>query len=155
MPCNVINNPSFETGALDGWYASAGNVANIVQGTIAHAGKYYLDVTGTEKVPQVSVAQDLYWLDDENEHNLTLWVRVADPIPSTGHCEVSAYLGEDPQAGAIASDFIWHADEWIQLTGSIQPPARDLTLHFVGSCVDAGKEVPAHILFDDVVLSDC
>ncbi|PYI35975.1 hypothetical protein BP00DRAFT_453660 [Aspergillus indologenus CBS 114.80] len=127
MPCNVINNPSFETGALDGWYASAGNVANI----------------------------DLYWLDDENEHNLTLWVRVADPIPSTGHCEVSAYLGEDPQADAIASDFIWHADEWIQLTGSIQPPARDLTLHFVGSCVDAGKEVPAHILFDDVVLSDC
>ncbi|PYH49290.1 uncharacterized protein BP01DRAFT_352810 [Aspergillus saccharolyticus JOP 1030-1] len=156
MSCNVLTNPSFETGTLDGWYGTSGSIATVVQGSIAYDGNYYLDVTGTAANPTASVAQDLYWLDETKTLDLTLWVRFENTISSaTGHCEVSAYLGEDPTAGAIASDIIWDSDEWLRLTGSILPEERNTTLNLVGSCIELGNATIANVLFDDVVLSDC
>jgi len=40
--CNAVINPSFETGILSPWVASAVNVAKVSNGTSAYSGDYYL-----------------------------------------------------------------------------------------------------------------
>jgi hypothetical protein len=40
--CNAVANPSFETGDLSPWRASAVNVAKISNGSTAYSGDYYL-----------------------------------------------------------------------------------------------------------------
>jgi hypothetical protein len=40
--CNVVSNPSFETGILNPWQGSAVDVAKISNGTTAYSGDYFL-----------------------------------------------------------------------------------------------------------------
>ncbi|KAL2828009.1 hypothetical protein BDW59DRAFT_171134 [Aspergillus cavernicola] len=155
MPCNVINNPSFEAG-LSSWYSSTPGVATIGTGDIAYSGSSYLDLETTVSASEATISQDLYWLDDEKTHNLTVQVRLLDPISSADSCTVSAYLGDEYTADSdIASEIIWNAGEWISLTGTILPEQRDTVLNLVGACTFSGDVQTAHVLFDDVVFSDC
>ncbi|KAL3464633.1 hypothetical protein BJX64DRAFT_253987 [Aspergillus heterothallicus] len=151
MPCNVISNPSFEAG-LESWTASG--PATVVTSPIAYAGESFLSLETTPTASTNTVTQDLYWLDTDNVHNLTVQVRVAGEIPSTSHCEVRALIGGEE----FASDIIWTGDEWVTLTGSFQPAVRDTTFSLVGYCSFAGGEGDGEyfdVYFDDVVIDDC
>ncbi|KAL4984677.1 hypothetical protein BDW68DRAFT_14102 [Aspergillus falconensis] len=158
MSCNDINNFGFE-GGLDYWYTSPGTVASVQTGDLAYAGSKYLDVTTTASNPSGVVSQDLYWLDDQRPYTLTVQFRLAETISSVNSCTVSAYLGTDPEAGAIASDFLWTAGGWETLTGEIQPPERNMTINLSAICSfgGPGAATEGHVLFDEVVFgySDC
>ncbi|KAL4875661.1 hypothetical protein BJY04DRAFT_154036 [Aspergillus karnatakaensis] len=155
MPCNVINNAGFEAG-LESWYPSSGSQASIVTGDgNAYAGNSYLDLETTTLNPGGFITQDLYWLDDANEHKLTVAVQIRDPIPTTGSCIVSAFLGSDPEAGEFASDIIWNGGEWVLLQGSVQPTERDTTINLAATCTFEGEATAVHVLWDDVVFDDC
>ncbi|KAL4924113.1 uncharacterized protein BDV17DRAFT_284934 [Aspergillus undulatus] len=152
--CNVLSNPGFEAG-LQSWYPVAGSVAAAATGDIAYAGSGYLDITTTVQNPTGTVSQDLFGLDNTKAHNFTVWVQLKDPISSVNQCTVSAYLGDDPEAGAVASDFIWNAASWVLLRGDIQPEVPDSKLNLVGLCTFSGEVTEAHVLFDEVVFAEC
>ncbi|KAL4947167.1 hypothetical protein BDW69DRAFT_178932 [Aspergillus filifer] len=152
--CNELGNYGFE-GGLNLWTVAPGTVATAATGDLAYSGNGYLDITTTVSNPSGSVSQDLYWLDTATPYNLTVQVQLENPISSVNSCEVSAYLGDDAEAGAIASDLIWNAGEWLLLRGSITPPVRDTTLNLVGRCSFSGEVTEAHVLFDEVVFGNC
>ncbi|KAL2821238.1 hypothetical protein BJX63DRAFT_379690 [Aspergillus granulosus] len=153
MPCNVINNPSFEAG-IESW--TPNGFAAVIASPVAYDGNNVLSLETAPSAPTVSVTQELYWLDTANVHNLTVQVRVEGEIPTTSHCEVRAYLGEDPEAGEFASDIIWNGGEWIQLEGSFQPTVRDTTISLVGYCTfNVADAEHIRVYFDDVIVSDC
>ncbi|KAL6236482.1 hypothetical protein BDW75DRAFT_239139 [Aspergillus navahoensis] len=158
MPCNDINNFGFE-GGLDYWYTAPSTVASVETGDLAYAGTNYLDITTTASNPAGTVSQDLYWLDDERPYTLTVQFRLREPISSVNSCAVSAYLGEDPEAGAVASDLVWSAGGWATLTGEIQPPERNMTINLAAVCNfgGPGAATEGHVLFDEVVFgyTDC
>ncbi|KAJ0413222.1 hypothetical protein BJY00DRAFT_297188 [Aspergillus carlsbadensis] len=153
MPCNVINNPSFE-GGLDSWTISG--LGAVVTSPVAYAGESFLSLETTPDAPTNTVTQDLYWLDTANVHKLTVAVRVEGTIPARSHCEVRAYTGDDSVAGEFASEVIVDGDEWLLLQGSFQPTVRDTTISLVGYCAfgESDKEY-FNVYFDDVVVDDC
>ncbi|KAL2837690.1 hypothetical protein BJY01DRAFT_220641 [Aspergillus pseudoustus] len=153
MPCNVINNPSFE-GGLSSWYTSG--PATVVTGPAAYDGDKFLSLETTPSVPTNTITQDLYWLDTANIHNLTVQVQVEGQIPASSHCEARAYIGDDADAGEFASEIIFNGGEWLTLQGSFQPTVRDTTISLVGYCAfgEADEEY-FNVYFDDVIVSDC
>jgi hypothetical protein len=113
------------------------------------------DITTTVSNPTGTVSQPLTGLDTSKPYNLLLWMRLRDRISSVNSCTVSAHLGDDPEAGAIASDFIWDAANWMLLNGTVTPTAADTTLNLVGLCSFSGDVTEAHVLWDEVTFSDC
>ncbi|KAL4750046.1 hypothetical protein BDW72DRAFT_213698 [Aspergillus terricola var. indicus] len=158
MSCNDISNFGFESG-LSSWYTAPSTVASVQNGDLAYAGLYYLDIATTASNPSGTVSQDLYWLDNEQPYTLTVQFRLAETISSVNSCTVSAYLGEDPEAGAIASDFVWTAGSWETLTGEIQPTERNATINLAATCTFGGPGAitEGNVLFDEVIFgpSNC
>ncbi|KAL4861986.1 hypothetical protein BDV12DRAFT_179540 [Aspergillus spectabilis] len=155
MACNALDNPGFNGGSIDPWYPSPGSTPSIVTDDITYGGSSYLDLQTTTLTPGGFISQDLYWLDTANTYNLTVAVRIRDPIPTTGSCLVNAFLGSDPEAGEFASDIIWNGGEWVLLQGSVQPTVRDTILNLGATCTFNGEVAPAHVLFDEVIFGDC
>ncbi|KAL3471609.1 hypothetical protein BJX99DRAFT_21552 [Aspergillus californicus] len=151
MQCNVINNPGFESG-LDSWYSSATpNAIRVLTDQATYDGSSVLGVTTTSENPEVRFTQDLYWLDDEKTHNLTVQVRLRDPPPTGGACTISAYLSDEwTDETSIAGGFTTSSDFWNTVTGTVQPTERDTVLNILTYC-----SFDAEVLFDDVVFSDC
>lgn len=103
------------------------------------------------------ISQDFTGLDVGVPYNLTVQVRLLEDISSVSGCTVFAYFDKDPQAGAIASDIIWHAQSWMRLTGTVTPTEEAGTLSLGGTCgISAPGAAPeGHVLFDEVVFGDC
>ncbi|KAL4877365.1 hypothetical protein BJY04DRAFT_222116 [Aspergillus karnatakaensis] len=155
MSCVLTPNPGFEA-SISGWHTSDPSIAYVTTNpNVAYAGNNFLDLSVTTENPEVSVRTYLYDLDTTTPHNLTLYVRIDEPIPSSTHCAVEAYIGKDPEAGAIASDLFWNAGQWLRLTGLFQPTQGDDVLNIVGSCAFHDGFTSNHVLIDEVVLSDC
>ncbi|KAL2813068.1 hypothetical protein BDW59DRAFT_154966 [Aspergillus cavernicola] len=154
MSCNVVSNPSFEAG-LNGWHARPLGVATIVTGDVAYDGSNLVSLATTPDVPSATVDQYLYDLDTANTYNLTVQVRIEGDLPSANQCTFSVEAGDDPAVGTIASDFVWNAGEWIELSGTYQPTVVDTVLNFVATCSFSGDVQLLNAYFDDVILSDC
>ncbi|KAL4781788.1 hypothetical protein BJX76DRAFT_359549 [Aspergillus varians] len=153
MSCNVISNSDFESG-IHYWIPTPATSAIVESGPLAWSGTHYLDVQTTPENPSGAVYQDLYWLDDEKSHELRVQVRLPAAIPGVDSCDVYAYLGDDAEAGFIASDQV-RDGSWHQLTGTIKPDVRNTTLSLAATCSFDGEATEAEVIWDYVVFSDC
>ncbi|KAL4760960.1 uncharacterized protein BDW70DRAFT_136534 [Aspergillus foveolatus] len=149
MPCNDINNFSFESG-FDYWYAAAPNPSYTtawVQSGDDHDN--FLAIATTKDAPTGTVNQDLYWLDDEQPYELTVQFRLVEPFGPVDGCTVSALLGDDE----IASEDISTAGDWTALSGEITPPERNMTLSLRAVCGfgENGVDLQGQVWFDDVL----
>ncbi|RDW68790.1 uncharacterized protein DSM5745_08550 [Aspergillus mulundensis] len=150
MPCNDINNPSFE-GGFDFWYPGANpyyTTAWVGSGD-AYAGDQFVTIATTPEYPIGTVNQDLYWLDDEVPYELTVHFRLVEPFGLINGCTVSALLGEHE----IASLVVEEAGDWAPLTGEITPPERNMTISLKAVCGfgEGGSELQGQVLFDEVL----
>ncbi|KAF7585378.1 hypothetical protein BBP40_011099 [Aspergillus hancockii] len=150
MPCNDINNFSFESG-FNFWYPGAEPYYTTawIQSGDAYAGDKFLAIATTEDTPTGMVSQDLYWLDDEKPYELTVHFRLVEPFGPVDGCTVSAFLGKDE----IASDVVSAAADWAALTGEITPPERNMTFSLKAACgfYKNGAEMQGQVLFDEVL----
>lgn len=132
---------------------------NLLQLELSSFTNMVRDIATTASNPSGTVSQDLYWLDNEKSYTLTVQFRLAETISSVNSCTVSAYLGDDPEAGAIASDLVWTAGSWEMLTGEIQPTERNTTINLAATCTFGGPgAIPeGNVLFDEVIFgpSNC
>ncbi|KAL2811966.1 hypothetical protein BJX63DRAFT_397743 [Aspergillus granulosus] len=154
MSCVLTQNPGFEAG-MTGWYPSENTIAYPATNTeVAYAGNNFLDIAVTSVANEGIVSQNLVGLDTATPHNLTLYVRVDQPIPSVLTCMVSTYMESNPEE-IIASDLISHSGEWLRLTRVFTPTQADDVLSIAGSCAFLDDYTFNHIFIDEVVLSDC
>jgi hypothetical protein len=132
---------------------------NLLQLELSSSTNIVRDIATTASNPSGTVSQDLYWLDNEQSYTLTVQFRLAETISSVNSCTVSAYLGEDSEAGAIASDLVWTAGSWETLTGEIQPTERNTTINLAATCTFGGPGAisEGNVLFDEVIFgpSNC
>ncbi|KAL4905625.1 hypothetical protein BDW74DRAFT_177993 [Aspergillus multicolor] len=152
MPCNDINNPSFES-AFDFWYPGATpdyTTAWIGSGDgNAYSGNEFVTLATTPSHPQGTLNQDLYWLDDEVSYELTVQFRIVEPFGPIEGCTVSALLDDNE----FASQFVSEVGDWQALTGVIQPPERNMTLSLKAVCgfSEESQDYQGQVLFDDVL----
>ncbi|KAJ0419629.1 hypothetical protein BJY00DRAFT_151313 [Aspergillus carlsbadensis] len=157
MSCVLTQNPGFEAG-MTGYYPSENTIAYVATNPeVAYAGNNFLDIAVTSVAPSGTVSQNLVGLDTTTPHNLTLYVRIDQPIPTALQCTVSASVASAPE-DPITSDYIWDAGQWLRLTGLFTPSQPDDVLNIVGLCAfpaDFPDYTFNHVFVDEVVLSDC
>ncbi|RAL07617.1 uncharacterized protein BO97DRAFT_378033 [Aspergillus homomorphus CBS 101889] len=152
MPCNDINNFSFEHD-FDYWCPAENPLTTSwVQSGTAYAGEKFLAVATTPTTPIGIVSQDLFWLDDETPYELTVQVRLVEPFGAVEDgCTVSAHLGEQEIAAEVLKST---EGDWTALTGSIQPSARNLTFSLMAACgfgAHASEELQGQVQWDEVL----
>ncbi|KAL2826759.1 hypothetical protein BJY01DRAFT_229563 [Aspergillus pseudoustus] len=154
MSCILTQDPGFEANS-GAWYpgdTTIGYVATNPQ--VAYAGNNYYDLAVSAAANEGTVSQRLSGLDTTTSHNLTLYVRIQEPIPSLTTCFVSAHVESNPDED-ITSDLFSDAGQWLRLTGIFTPTQADDVLTIVGSCAFHDDYTFNHVLLDEVVLSDC
>ncbi|KAL3466943.1 hypothetical protein BJX64DRAFT_204701 [Aspergillus heterothallicus] len=155
MSCILTQDPGFEAGANSPWYPSENTIGYIATNPeVAYAGNSFYDLAVNSASNTGTVSQNLFGLDTVTPHNLTLYVRIDQPIPSLTTCTVSAHTESNPDE-VITSDLVDHAGEWLRLTGLFTPTQADDVLSIVGSCAFHDDYTFNHVFIDEVVLSDC
>ncbi|KKK13641.1 hypothetical protein P175DRAFT_0556948 [Aspergillus ochraceoroseus IBT 24754] len=153
MSCNLVANPSFETGSLAPWAASAANVATILSGSTAYSGDYYLQLQTAVGNRGNTISQRLTHLDRSKNYTVTVEAQVA--AYSATYCFVSLYMGHNSTTGLIASDVIDATGEWTEVRGYYVPEHASEVLHIVASCDLEDPSYVGNVLLDDVIFSDC
>ncbi|KAL2862614.1 uncharacterized protein BJX67DRAFT_385424 [Aspergillus lucknowensis] len=154
MPCNVVSNPSFESG-LDGWHTNLASAVKIITSDVAYDGNSFVSLDLNTDRPTGDIHTYLYDLDTAKSYDLKVQVRVNGDLPSVNQCTFSVEANDDPAGGVISSDYIWTAGEWIQLNGTYTPSVRDTEFKLAATCHFSGDVQALGAAFDDVILSDC
>ncbi|PLB44855.1 carbohydrate binding domain protein [Aspergillus steynii IBT 23096] len=150
LSCNVLANPSFETGTLSPWVASAVDVAQISTGTPVLDGDYYLNLETAVGNRGNSISQSIK--DLTIGANYTFSVKARSPNYGANYCGVFAYHGSNSTAGSIASEQLFDQEEWVEVRGSYRPTTSRDILHVGAYCTFSGSSYTGHILFDDLFL---
>ncbi|KAJ6139386.1 hypothetical protein N7471_005872 [Penicillium samsonianum] len=154
--CNAVSNPSFETGLLAPWHASAVNVAKISNGTIAYSGDYYLNLQTAVGNRGNTISQGLRHLKPHTEYKFSVQAQVPSPSGSS-YCSVYVYAGRNATVGSIASAQLFNFGEWTEVAGSYVPKRENEILSIVAACDSEDSSVTGNVLLDDIsfIGSDC
>ncbi|KAJ5742416.1 uncharacterized protein N7511_011435 [Penicillium nucicola] len=149
--CNVVTNPSFETGVLNPWHASAVDVAKISNGTTAYSGEYYLNLQTAVGNRGNTISQSLQHLKPRSKYDFSAQVQVPSPSGSS-YCSVYVYSGKNATVGAIASAQLFNFGEWTGISGSYIPRRDHDVLNIVAACDSEDSSVTGNVLIDNVSL---
>ncbi|CAI7593956.1 unnamed protein product [Penicillium glandicola] len=148
--CNVVSNPSFETGVLAPWRASAVNVATISNGTTAYSGDYYLNLQTAYGNSANSISQGIRHLKPHTEYKFSVQAQV---VPSAVEfCGVFVSLGGRNATINIAAVDISNDGVWTEVTGSHIPKSENEILSIFASCDSEDSSNTGNVLFDDISL---
>ncbi|PWY80870.1 hypothetical protein BO94DRAFT_625974 [Aspergillus sclerotioniger CBS 115572] len=116
--CNILTNPSFESGSLSPWYTNDPSFVRVTNGTPAYDGTYSLNLTTqpNNDNPQTTISQTLTNLTRNTAYDFSIEVKV--PV-SRGieDCTVTAYTGSNATSGVIASAEIDPSGSWTACDG--------------------------------------
>ncbi|RAL02638.1 uncharacterized protein BO80DRAFT_433446 [Aspergillus ibericus CBS 121593] len=146
--CNILTNPSFESGSLSPWYTNTPNAARVTTSTPAYSGTHTLALsTNTTTTP--SISQTLTNLTRSTTYDFSIQVL----IPSTlgiSSCSVSAYTGTNTSSGAIVSEDVDASGEWVAVRGEYRARwTSDVLTVGVGGCEGGNGE--GEVFMDEVV----
>ncbi|KAI9044509.1 carbohydrate binding domain protein [Aspergillus affinis] len=148
--CNVLANPSFESGVLSPWVPSAVDVAQISTGTPVFDGEYYLNLETAVGNRGNEISQCINGLTIGANYTFSMQVR--SPNYAANYCSVLAYRGSNSTSGLLASELLFTQDEWVEVKGSYRPRHSRDTLHVGASCTFSGSSYTGNVLFDDIFL---
>ncbi|PYI14880.1 carbohydrate binding domain protein [Aspergillus japonicus CBS 114.51] len=154
MSCNLLTNPSFETGTLSPWFTTVPNVniATVTNATAAYDGEYYLDLKTDYGNRGHSIAQTLTGLQRGTVYDFSAQIQIPGPS-GVEYCFVDAYVGANATTGAIVSQQLLPTGEWTTVRGSYQRTGRraEDVLTLTGSCTSPGSSYVWDVLVDEVV----
>ncbi|PKX89058.1 carbohydrate binding domain protein [Aspergillus novofumigatus IBT 16806] len=150
-PCNLVANPSFESGNLFPWFPSALNVAKISNATEAYDGDYYLDLQTAIGNRGNTISQPLRNLDPSIDYTFSVQVQAASP--AANYCSFYVYMGKNSTTGFVATDILYNSGEWTSITGHYRPRLAQEYLNIVASCTFEGSSYTGRVFIDDVVLA--
>ncbi|KAL5364467.1 carbohydrate binding domain protein [Aspergillus floccosus] len=148
--CNVVANPSFESGVLAPWFTTVVDVAHVSNGTQAFSADYYLDLETAVGNRGNTVSQRIKGL--QPGANYTFSLQALTPSYGANYCGVYVYMGGNSTTGAVASTILYTKDEWTKVTGSYKARHREEVLHINGGCTFSGSSYTGDVYFDDVFL---
>ncbi|EAW09006.1 carbohydrate binding domain protein [Aspergillus clavatus NRRL 1] len=149
--CNLLSNPSFETGTLQPWITSAVNMAKVSNGTQAYSGDYYLDLETAVGNRGITISQVVKNLDPRLDYTFTMHVQSS--ALAANYCSFYAYAGLNATTGFIASDTLYDSGEWTLVTGQYRPKLSREFLNIIASCTFEDSSNTGHVFIDDVTLS--
>ncbi|EAU37357.1 predicted protein [Aspergillus terreus NIH2624] len=149
--CNVVANPSFESGVLAPWYTTVVDVAHVSNGTQAFSGDYYLDLeTGYVTMGNL-VSQRI--TDLQPGANYTFSLQAMTPTSAANFCNVLVYMGGNATTGAVASTYdVVPNGGWTKVTGSYKARYREEVLHIFARCDSEDSSTSGDVYLDDVFL---
>ncbi|PYH84853.1 carbohydrate binding domain protein [Aspergillus uvarum CBS 121591] len=154
MSCNLLTNPSFETGTLSPWFTTVPNVniATVTNATAAYDGEYYLDLKTDYGNRGHSIAQTLTGLQRGTVYDFSAQIKIPGPS-GVEYCFVDAYVGANATTGAIVSQLLEPTGEWTTVRGSYKRTGRRVedVLTLTGSCTSPGSSYVWDVLVDEVV----
>jgi len=134
MSCNLLANPSFESGALSPWTASASGVTQFVQSSSAYDGSYYLDLRTAIDNGGNSISQTLHGLDTSTTYTVGVQAQLPSETASS-YCSVLVYMGANYTSQVASQEFIeGQGGTWKFVGGSYQPKLPTETLHILAYC---------------------
>ncbi|GFG03308.1 hypothetical protein IFM5058_01364 [Aspergillus udagawae] len=149
--CNLVVNPSFESGNLFPWFPSALKVAKISNATEAYDGDYYLDLQTAIGNRGNTISQPLRNLDPSLDYTFSMQVQAASP--SANYCSFYVYMGKNSTTGFVATNMLFNSGEWASITGHYRPRLAQEYLNIVASCTFEGSSYLGRVFIDDVVLA--
>ncbi|KAF7122268.1 hypothetical protein CNMCM5793_000225 [Aspergillus hiratsukae] len=149
--CNLVANPSFESGNLFPWFPSALNVAKISNATEAYDGDYYLDLQTAIGGRSNTISQPLRHLDPSIDYTFSMQVQAASP--SANYCSFYVYMGMNSTTGFMATDILYSSGEWTSVMGHYRPRLSREYLNIMASCVFEGSSYLGRVFVDDLVLA--
>ncbi|PWY85010.1 carbohydrate binding domain protein [Aspergillus heteromorphus CBS 117.55] len=145
-PCNLITNPSFETGFLSPWFTKVPNVATVTNATAAFDGEYSLALTTAINNDANSISQFLTGLTRRATYDFSAQVLI--PY-GADYCYVSAIMGLNT---TIATASLEPSDEWTAVTGQYTAlTTKDMLTISVGCNLPDTSDV-WRVYIDEVVL---
>ncbi|RAL12169.1 carbohydrate binding domain protein [Aspergillus homomorphus CBS 101889] len=155
--CNLLHNPSFETGSLSPWFTTVPNVniATVTNATTAYEGNYYLDLKTDVGNRGHSIAQPITELKRGAVYEFTAHVKIPG---SSGveYCFVDAYIGKNATTGLIVSELLMPTDEWATVSGQYKRTKRraEDVLTISGACTSPGSSYTWNVYLDEVILKE-
>ncbi|PYH47802.1 uncharacterized protein BP01DRAFT_389710 [Aspergillus saccharolyticus JOP 1030-1] len=155
--CNLLSNPSFETGSLSPWFTTVPNVniATVTNATTAYDGNYYLDLKTDYGNRGHSIAQAISDLHRGGVYTFTAQIQIPEPSGAE-YCFVNAYVGQNATTGLIVSQLLMPTGEWTAVSGEYtrQGLRADDVLTVTGSCTSPGSSYIFDVLVDEVIFAE-
>ncbi|XRM44774.1 hypothetical protein ABZX51_007885 [Aspergillus tubingensis] len=148
--CNILSNPSFETGSLSPWFTTASDVARVTTATPAYTGNYSLDLTTAIDNSPNSFSQTLSSLNHSTTYDFS--VQVKPSVSGAEFCHIAAYLGLNTTSDTIATADLEPSDQWTALTGGFTANRSADVLTISAACTSPDNSYTWQVYFDEVVV---
>ncbi|PYI10690.1 hypothetical protein BO78DRAFT_450473 [Aspergillus sclerotiicarbonarius CBS 121057] len=151
--CNILTNPSFESGSLSPWYTNIPNIARVTNSTPAYNGTYTLDLTTTpnnNNNNNNSISQSITNLTRTTTYDFSIQVNV--PNSGADFCHISAYVGANATSGLILSVDVEPTGEWTPVRGNYTARGTSDVLMIGAGCTSSDGSDSWHVFMDEVVL---
>ncbi|GKZ22046.1 hypothetical protein AbraIFM66951_007241 [Aspergillus brasiliensis] len=148
--CNILSNPSFETGSLSPWFTTASNVARVTTATPAYAGNHSLDVTTAIDNGPNSFSQTLSSLNRSTTYDFS--VQVKPSVSGAELCHIAVYLGLNTTSDTIVTADLEPSERWTAVTGEFTANRSADVLTISAACTSPDNSYTWHVYFDEVVV---
>ncbi|KAJ5218095.1 uncharacterized protein N7498_000194 [Penicillium cinerascens] len=149
--CNAVVNPSFESGVLFPWRASAVNVATVSNAASAYSGEYYLELQTAIDNGGNTISQSLENLKRGTKYDFSAEIQV--PYAGAEYCFISVYMGRNATKGHIATKEVTDFGKWVSVTGSYTPRRSEDRLNILAACDFPDNSVTGRVYIDDVLFA--
>ncbi|KAJ5118085.1 hypothetical protein N7448_004268 [Penicillium atrosanguineum] len=149
--CNAVVNPSFESGVLFPWRASAANVATVSNADSAYSGEYYLNLQTAIDNGGNTISQNLENLKRGTKYDFSAEVQI--PGEGASYCLVYVYMGRNETIGQVATEYVSDFEKWVSVTGSYTPKRSEDRLSIIAACDFEDNSVTGRVYIDDVIFA--
>ncbi|OJI79827.1 hypothetical protein ASPTUDRAFT_34071 [Aspergillus tubingensis CBS 134.48] len=148
--CNILSNPSFETGSLSPWFTTASDVARVTTATPAYTGTYSLDLTTAIDNSPNSFSQTLSNLNRSTTYDFSMQVKPS--VSGAEFCHIAAYLGLNTTSDSIATADLEPSDQWTAVTGLFTASRSADVLTISAACTSPDNSYTWQVYFDEIVV---